>query len=87
MRPAREPIRSLIYSASDRAVRDVYVGGRQVVRNGEVLTIDVDRACAQVELAQQATLANAPGNDYAKRSVDALSPRVFRTAASSKEGV
>lgn len=77
MRPTREPLRSLIYSAGDRAVRDVYVGGAQVVRDGEVMTIDVDKALGEVTRGQQETLARAPGNDYARRTVDELTPRVF----------
>ena len=31
MRPVRDPLRSLIFHAADRAVRDVFVGGEQVV--------------------------------------------------------
>lgn len=81
MRPCREPLRSLIYSASDRAIRDVYVAGRQVVSCGEVLTIDVEKALVEVERGQAVTLANAPGNDYAKRPIDQLSPCVFNTRA------
>ena len=34
MRPTHEPIRSLIYAASDRAIRHVYVDGKQVVEDG-----------------------------------------------------
>ena len=40
MQPAHEPLRSLIYSASERAIRDVYVDGTQVVKDGKVLTVD-----------------------------------------------
>jgi hypothetical protein len=29
MLPAREPLRSLIYHAADRVVRDVHIDGRQ----------------------------------------------------------
>jgi cytosine/adenosine deaminase-related metal-dependent hydrolase len=32
MAPARDPLRSLVYHAAERAVREVYVDGRQVVR-------------------------------------------------------
>ena len=32
MMPARDPLRSLIYTAADRAIRDVYIAGEQVVR-------------------------------------------------------
>ncbi|MEJ5152856.1 amidohydrolase family protein [Comamonas sp. MYb396] len=79
MRPVREPLRSLLYSAGDRAIRDVYVGGQQVVRSGEVLTIDIEKALFEVERGQKVTLLNAPGNDYASRQVEQMSPRVLRT--------
>jgi len=77
MRPAREPLRSLIYSAGDRAVRDVYVDGRQVVRDGCVLTIDVERALTEIERGQAQTIATVAERDYAHRDIDAMSPRVF----------
>jgi len=77
MRPAREPLRSLIYSAGDRAVRDVYVDGRQVVRDGQVLTIDVERALTEIERGQAQTIATVAERDYAHRDIDAMSPRVF----------
>lgn len=85
MRPAREPLRSLLYSAGDRAVRDVYVDGRQVVRQGELLYIDLERALAEVEQAQRATLARAQNLDHAGRPVDVMSPKVFRTVAASRD--
>src|SRR5258708_33369832 len=44
MRPVHDPLRSLVYSASERAVRHVYVAGEQVARGGEVLTIDIEAA-------------------------------------------
>ena len=37
MRPKREPLRSLLYLAAERAVRDVYVDGRLVVKYGHCL--------------------------------------------------
>ena len=40
MMPVRDPLKSLIYHAADRAVRDVYVDGNKVVADGEVLTLD-----------------------------------------------
>ena len=46
MRPLREPLRSLIFVAAERAVRDVYVDGRLVVENGKCLTIDLDAELA-----------------------------------------
>ena len=43
MRPLRDPIRSLIYAAADRAVRHVFVDGAQVVADGRVTTMDYER--------------------------------------------
>ena len=82
MRPNREPLRSLLYSAGDRAVRDVYVAGNLVVSGGELMTIDIERALTMVEEGQSVTIARAPGNDYAGRTIDQLSPRVFNTIES-----
>src|SRR5690606_8207283 len=57
MQPLREPLRSLIYSTSDRAVRDVYVDGQQVVSDGKVLTIDIEAAIETLREAQARTIA------------------------------
>jgi 5-methylthioadenosine/S-adenosylhomocysteine deaminase len=40
MRPVRDPLRSFIYHAADRAVRDVFVDGQQVVADRRVLTMN-----------------------------------------------
>jgi len=78
MRPVHDPLRSLVYSASERAVRDVYVEGVQVVRDGEVLTIDIEAALDTLRRAQAATLATTADRDWAHRTVDEMSPRVFQ---------
>lgn len=80
MRPGRDPMRSLIYAAGDRALAAVYVDGRQVVKDGEVLTMDYRQAAAHVHEAQKRVMANATKNDYAHRSVDQMSPPTFRSA-------
>lgn len=72
MRPLRDPLRSLIYTAAERAVRDVYVDGRQVVREGKVLTSDYGGACDALEAAQARALERAPKFDWAHRDADAL---------------
>ena len=82
MRPGREPLRSLLYSAGDRAIRDVYVAGDRVVKHGEVQTFDVEAALVKVEEAQLLTIDRVTQNDYAARSIDTLSPRVFSTGQS-----
>ena len=40
MAPVRDPLRSLVFHAADRAVRDVFVDGNPVVKDGRVLTLD-----------------------------------------------
>lgn len=67
-------MRSLIYSASERAVRHVFIDGRQVVRDGEVLTIDYEASALALEEAQSRGMRNMARNDWAGRSADELSP-------------
>lgn len=86
MQPDYEPLRSLIYSANDRAVRDVYVDGRQVVRNGELTMFDIEEDIAMLRRGQQEVIATAASRDWAGRTLEQLSPRVFpisRTASAS----
>ena len=54
---ARDPLRSLIFSALERPVRDVYVDGRQVVGDGEVLTLDHRDAGRRLNDGQKKALA------------------------------
>jgi 5-methylthioadenosine/S-adenosylhomocysteine deaminase len=74
MRPVRDPLRSLIYSAADRAVKDVFVDGLQVVADGKVLNLDFDDACDRTEQAQRRMMDKVPMLDYAKRTIDQLTP-------------
>ena len=74
MRPCRDPMRSLIYSASERAVRHVFIDGRQVVRDGEVLTINYGAAAQALDEAQSRGIRGVSRNDWAGRSADELSP-------------
>jgi cytosine/adenosine deaminase-related metal-dependent hydrolase len=78
MRPSRDPMRSLIYAAGDRALKSVYVDGICVVQDGEVLTMDYRQAAAHLDEAQKRVVANAPQQDWAHRPVDAISPPTFR---------
>src|SRR3546814_19532482 len=55
MMPARDPLRSLIFHAADRAVCDVWVGGRKVPAAGEVLNVDAGRAGA-TQAPEKATM-------------------------------
>lgn len=68
MQPARDPLRSLLFSAQDRVVRDVFIAGRQVVQDGHVLTIDIDDAIATLTRGQARGLDDVPRRDWANRS-------------------
>jgi cytosine/adenosine deaminase-related metal-dependent hydrolase len=74
MVPARDPLRSFVYHAADRAVRDVFVDGRQVVAEGKVLTLDQADAVHRVHRAQQRMLEAAQRRDYRGRSADDIVP-------------
>ena len=77
MMPLREPLRSLIYVAADRAVRDVYVDGLQVVAEGKVLSMDYPAASQVLQAAQQRSLARTSDLDWAERDADTMSPMVL----------
>jgi 5-methylthioadenosine/S-adenosylhomocysteine deaminase len=77
MQPLRDPLRSLIYVAADRAVRHVFVGGEQVVADGRVTTFDLAAASAALEEAQQRLLPQVRQLDWARRSHLDISPLVY----------
>lgn len=74
MMPARDPLRSLVYTAADRAVRDVYVDGTKVVENGRVLTLDHQGALEILVEAQKRMEATVPERDFRHRRSEEISP-------------
>jgi len=74
MMPARDPLRSFVYHAADRAVRDVFVDGQQVVAEGKVLTLDQADAAHRLYRAQQRMLEAAPRRDYRGRNAEEIVP-------------
>jgi len=79
MRPVRDPLRSLIYSAAERAVRDVYVNGVRVVDRGQVTTLARDQAADDLEVAQRRVEALVPQCDPKGRTIDELVPLALPT--------
>ncbi|MEI4195944.1 amidohydrolase family protein [Roseovarius sp. E0-M6] len=77
MRPLRDPIRSLVYVAAERAVRDVFVDGRQVVSDGKVEAFDLDDATARLEEAQRRAEDKFQKLDFADRTHLEASPLVY----------
>ena len=77
MRPLRDPLRNLIYTAADRAVRDVYVDGAKVVENGEVLTMDIPAALDRLQAAQRRAEDEVPQHEPDGRAGEEVSPLVL----------
>ena len=74
MVPARDPLRSLVFHAAERAVKDVYVAGRKVVADGAVTTLDHKGAGERLAEAQLRMIALTPQRDYRGRSADEIAP-------------
>jgi len=74
MQPLRDPLRNLIHVAADRAVRDVWVDGRQVVADGRVLTLDTAAAARALQTQQDRIGAAATVRDPEGATLDTLSP-------------
>ena len=77
MRPNRDPLRNLVFTAADRAVRDVFVDGRCVVKGGEGQTMDLDAAATRLETAQQRAESGVESRDPLSRSGSEIAPPVF----------
>ena len=74
MIPVRDPLGNLVYTAAERAVKDVYVDGIKVVSDRKVLTMDRADAAAGVAEAQARMIEAVPELDYAGRTVEQISP-------------
>ena len=74
MQPARDPLRSLVYTAADRAVQSVFVDGVQVVSNRRVLTLDHAEALGLLSEAQARMETEVPKHDWAQRRADEIAP-------------
>ncbi|MBM3537405.1 MAG: amidohydrolase family protein [Alphaproteobacteria bacterium] len=74
MMPARDPLRSLLFTSAERAVREVYVDGVRVVAEGEPLFVDRRKAAERLARAQERIIAAVPQTDLRKRQPEAISP-------------
>jgi cytosine/adenosine deaminase-related metal-dependent hydrolase len=74
MMPARDPLRSLIYTAADRAITQVYIDGQKVVENRRVLTLDHSAALEALTEAQRRLENSAPQRDYKGRRAEEIVP-------------
>jgi 5-methylthioadenosine/S-adenosylhomocysteine deaminase len=74
MQPARDPLRSFVYHAADRAVREVFIDGQQVVAEGRVMTLDQEAAGSRLRAAQEEMERLSPSRDYRRRSAAEIAP-------------
>lgn len=74
MQPARDPLRSFVFHAADRAVRTVLVDGEIVLQEGAPVHLDPVAAMERVAEAQARMLRDSVKIDYANRPGDQISP-------------
>lgn len=74
MQPARDPLRSFVFHAADRAVRTVLVDGEVVLKEGAPIHLDPTAAMERVAEAQARMLRDSVKIDYANRPGDQISP-------------
>lgn len=55
-RPMLHPVQNLVLNASDRSIESVWVGGRQLVDRGRLLTIDLDDVLERADRASASLL-------------------------------
>jgi len=79
MMPIRDPLRSLIYTAAERAVCDVFVDGRHVVVDGEVATIDVPAVSQRLQAVRDTAEAGASSHHWAGLTAADVAPLSLRT--------
>ena len=82
MMPVREPLRSLIVVAAERAVRDVYIDGHRVVADGALTTIDLPAALERLEKGQRRMMGKVPKRDWNGRTTDQMAPMALETVDS-----
>lgn len=73
MLPPRDPLRSLVFHAADRAVRRVFVEGRCIF-DGKPVFLDTTEAAGILAEAQARMLRDAVGRDYLGRDGTAIAP-------------
>jgi len=74
MQPARDPLRSFVFHAADRAVRTVLVDGDVVLRDGDPVHLDPAAAMERLAEAQARMLRDSVKIDYANRPGDRIAP-------------
>ena len=74
MQPARDPLRSFVFHAADRAVRTVLVNGEVVLQDGAPVHLDPAAAMERLAEAQARMLEDSVKHDYAGREAEQIAP-------------
>ena len=77
MTPLRDPVKNIVYNASDEDVDRVYVNGRLLVDGGRVLAADEEATLAALQAAGERMWPRMTKGDWAGRGVDQLSPPTY----------
>ena len=78
MRPIHDPIKSLVFSATSKAVDTVIVDGEIVVEGREIKTVNEAELIPQLQAAsERAVEAAFPGKDYLGRQFHEANPLAF----------
>ena len=78
MTPLRDPVKNIVYNASDEDVDRVYVNGRLVVDSGRVLGADEDKILGALQAGGERMWPRMKQFDWAGRSADELSPMSYQ---------
>jgi cytosine/adenosine deaminase-related metal-dependent hydrolase len=77
MTPLRDPVKNIVYNATDEDVDRVYVNGRLVVDGGRVLAADEDKILAALQAGGDRMWPRMTKYDWAGRGADQLSPQTY----------
>ncbi|BBK41552.1 ethylammeline chlorohydrolase [Allostella vacuolata] len=84
MVPARDPLKSLVVTALERPIEQVWVGGETVVQSGRALKIDMKRNLDGLTEGQRRGMLGISERDWARRSPDEAFPMALGTVGSNQ---
>src|SRR5262245_23313966 len=77
MTPLRDPVKNIVFNASDEDVDRVYVNGRLVVDGGRVLAADEEAILRALQAGGDRMWPQMVKHDWAGRPADQLSPQTY----------
>lgn len=74
MSPVRDVVKNIVYSATRHSISQVYVGGNQVVKDGQIPGVDEKELAQELQEVSEGSWSRTAQHDRFNRSVDELSP-------------